>query len=566
MKILITSALPYINGIKHLGNLVGSILPADVYARFNRQRGNEVLFICATDEHGTPAELAAQEQNMPVAAYCDRMHKVQADIYAQFDISFDEFGRSSHPDNHALTKHFSKKLEEHGLIEERSIRQLYSVDDKRYLPDRYVQGTCPHCGYERARGDQCESCTRVLDPTDLVNPRSAISGSTNLEIRETKHLFLKQSAMVEPLEKWIDSHTDWPDVVIGIAKKWLKEGLEDRCITRDLSWGVSVDRPGFEGKVYYVWFDAPIAYIATTKTWSDKAPNERNWRDWWCEGHDVRYYQFMAKDNVPFHTISFPATLIGSGENWKKVDQLKGLNWLTYYGGKFSTSQKRGIFTDAALEEFPSDYWRYWLMANIPESGDSSFSFEKFGEQVNKDLNGVLGNFVNRITKFCVANFGAHIPEGGSFGPHEEELVADLEALIKEYTDNLTVPEYRKAMASLRAIWVKGNNYLAAAAPWTSIKTDKDAAAVATRVALNLCRLFAVLSAPIIPATAAKILKAFGEETAVPSWPTSVRVALDALKPKTPFEPIPVLFERIPPERIEALTEKYGGGESGPVA
>lgn len=558
MRVLITSALPYINGIKHLGNLVGSILPADVFARFNRQIGNDVLYICATDEHGTPAELAAKEQNMPVAEYCEYMHKVQKKIYDGFDISFDEFGRSSHQDNHELTRHFSEKLEENGYIEERTIKQLYSEDDGRFLPDRYVNGTCPHCGYENARGDQCESCTRVLDPEELINPRSAISGSTNIEITETKHLFLKQSVMVDQIEEWINTHHDWPDLVSSIAHKWIKEGLHDRCITRDLNWGVAVNKPGYEEKVYYVWFDAPIAYIAATKTWSDKSP-DRDWESWWKNADEVMYYEFMAKDNVPFHTISFPATLIGSGEPWKLVDHLKGFNWLTFYGGKFSTSQKRGIFTDKALEEMPSDYWRYWLMANVPESSDSSFTFEKFGEQINKDLNGVLGNFVNRIVKFCINNFGEEIPEGGVYGPQEKELASILGGLMAEYKENMSKMEFRKALQNLRAIWAAGNNYLASAAPWTAIKTDKDAAAASTRAALNLCHLYGKLSWPIIPASSNKLLKAFGNTEEIPQWPTNADDELNALKPGASFKQIGPLFERIAPERIEELTQKYGG-------
>lgn len=558
MKILITSALPYINGIKHLGNIVGSILPSDVFARFNRQLGNDVLFICATDEHGTPAELAAQEQAMSVSDYCDTMHNTQADIYRRFNISFDAFGRSSHRDNHELTRHFSQKLEKNGFIETRSIKQLYSVKDQRYLPDRYVHGQCPHCGYENARGDQCESCTRVLDPTELVNPRSAISGSSELEIRETKHLFLKQSKLAGQIQEWVDSHNQWPDLVKGIAQKWLNEGLHDRCITRDLSWGVSVDKPGFDGKVYYVWFDAPIAYIAATKTWSDNTPGQ-NWRDWWWNAKDVTYHQFMAKDNVPFHAISFPATLMGSGEPWKLVDHLKGLNWLTFYGGKFSTSLKRGIFTDKALNEFESDYWRYWLMANIPESSDTSFTFESFGNQINKDLNGVLGNFINRATKFCTNNFGPRIPDGHEYGEQEQALIRNLSTLVQEYHDSMNATEFRKAMTALRAIWVSGNNYLTVAAPWTSIKTDRDQAGTAIRMALNLCTFFAKLSWPIIPGAAEKILEAFGQKAYLFPRPDDIGKQLQQLKPGMSFKELEPLFKKISPERIQDLTEKYFG-------
>ena len=266
-RILITSALPYINGIKHLGNLAGSMLPADVYARFKRLRGDDVLYICATDEHGTPAELAAQAAGVSVQAYCDEQHDIQKAAGEGFNLSFDWFGRSSSKQNAQLTQHFALKLEEAGLIEERTSKQVYSVDDGRFLPDRYVEGTCPHCDYEKARGDQCDNCGRLLDPVDLKDPYSAVSGSTNIEIRDTKHLFLLQSKMQDEIRNWVEASKDWPQLAKSIALKWLDEGLQDRAITRDLKWGVPVldkdgnPRKGFEDKVFYVWFDAPIEYI-----------------------------------------------------------------------------------------------------------------------------------------------------------------------------------------------------------------------------------------------------------------------------------------------------------------
>ena len=436
---LITSALPYINGIKHLGNLVGSQLPADLYARFLRARGHEVMFICATDEHGTPAELAAAKTGEPVAEYCARMHGVQAELARGFGLSFDHYGRSSSPQNHALTQHFAGRLAENGYIAEVSEKQVYSVDDGRFLPDRYIEGTCPNCGYDKARGDQCENCTKQLDPTDLIDPRSAISGSTNLEVRETKHLYLRQSALKGQISDWIDSKTDWPILTTSIARKWLDdgEGLQDRGITRDLHWGVPVRRgdqpwPGMEGKVFYVWFDAPIEYIAATAEWADAhGMTDADWRRWWRRDEgadDVTYTQFMGKDNVPFHTLSFPATLIGSGEPWRMVDYIKSFNYLTYDGGQFSTSQGRGVFMDHALEILPADYWRWWLLSHAPESGDSEFTWENFQQSVNKDLADVLGNFVSRITKFCRSKFGETVPEGGTYGPEETALVEALRA------------------------------------------------------------------------------------------------------------------------------------------
>ncbi len=282
---LITSALPYINGIKHLGTLIGSQLPADLYARYLRARGYEVLFLCATDEHGTPAELAAAKAGQDVADYCAEMHEVQAKLAKGFRLSFDHYGRSSSPQNHALTQHFAGRLAEADLIREVSERQVFSKTDNRFLPDRYIEGTCPNCGYTNARGDQCENCTKQLDPTDLIEPRSALSGATDLEVRETRHLYLRQSALKDQLDAWIDSQKDWPILTTSIAKKWLHDGdgLQDRGITRDLAWGIPVRRgeedwPGMEGKVFYVWFDAPIEYIACAAEWAEATGAE--WERW----------------------------------------------------------------------------------------------------------------------------------------------------------------------------------------------------------------------------------------------------------------------------------------------
>ena len=275
-RILITSALPYINGIKHLGNLVGSMLPADVYARFQRARGHEVAYICATDEHGTPAELAARAAGQEVADYCAEQHEIQAAAGRGFGLSFDHFGRSSGETNHQLTQYFAEKLTENEFIEKRLDSQVYSNADGRFLPDRYVEGTCPNCGYEKARGDQCDNCGKLLDPVDLIDPYSAVSGSKDLEVRETKHLYLLQSKLEDQVRAWVDAQTSWPQLTKSIAYKWLDEGLRDRSITRDLSWGVPVNREGFENKVFYVWFDAPIEYIAATKEWDPEG-----WERWW---------------------------------------------------------------------------------------------------------------------------------------------------------------------------------------------------------------------------------------------------------------------------------------------
>ena len=569
MRVLITSAIPYINGIKHLGNLVGSQLPADLYARFMRARGHEVMFLCATDEHGTPAELAATKAGKPVADFCAEMHEVQATIAKGFGMSFDHFGRSSSPQNRELTQYFAGKLAENDLIAEVTGKQVYSNADGRYLPDRYIEGTCPNCGYDGARGDQCENCTKQLDPTDLLEPRSAISGSTDLEVRDTKHLHLRQSTMVDQLEAWIDSKKDWPTLTTSIARKWLRDGdgLQDRGITRDLDWGVPVkngteDWPGMEGKVFYVWFDAPIEYIACAAEWAEaNGKSEADWQRWWRTdkgADDVKYVQFMGKDNVPFHTLSFPVTILGSKEPWKLVDYIKSFNFLNYDGGQFSTSKGRGIFMDQALEILSADYWRWWLLSHAPENSDSEFTWENFQSSVNKDLADVLGNFISRITKFCRSKFSEVVPAAplDAIAQERAGLWASLAPLIKEYETHMEAMEVRKSANTLRAIWVVGNEYLQNTAPWTVNKTDPEAAAAIVHVSLNLIRLFAVVSSPFIPHATQQMMDDMHTDDW--SWPED-ESALSALSTDHAFTVPEVLFAKIDDETREGWAERFAG-------
>ncbi|MBI1309126.1 MAG: methionine--tRNA ligase [Proteobacteria bacterium] len=598
---LITSALPYVNGVKHLGNLIGSLLPSDVFARYLRAQGHEVLLICATDDHGTPAEIAALKAKQPVAQFCAEQHEVQKRIYQNFGLSFNHFGATSRPQNHVITQRIARSLWANGMFEVKAIKQVYSKADARFLPDRYVEGTCPHCGYTKARGDQCENCTRVLDPTDLISPRSAISGSTELEVRETKHAFLKLSTMAEKLRTWVNTQKDWPNLTRSIALKWLDEGLNDRGMTRDLKWGVPVPEefgPEFKDKVFYVWFDAPIGYIGATAEWADLDPKTRNWESWWLNANDVTYTEFMGKDNVPFHTIIFPAMLMGSGEPWKLVDQIKSFSWMTYYGGKFSTSSRHGVFTDQALEEIPNaDYWRYYLLARAPESDDSAFTWADFQAVVNKDLADVLGNFVNRTLQLTAKHFGATIPEAEDYSDADMACAKRLDEILARYTAHMEKAELRKAVEALRELWVAGNEYLASQEPWQLVKTDKPRAAAVLKIAINMIPMYARAMAPIIPFSAAKLMalfpnpqafiKAPGSRSAdgsgleqtrgthpasgtgpIPAphlpaslhtawlWPSSLSTCAPATGPFT--LPTEVLFPKITDEQREAWEAKYG--------
>ncbi len=557
-RILITSALPYVNGLPHLGHLAGCLLPSDVYARFNRLIGNEVLYICGTDEHGTPSELGAKKEGMDVLEYTTKYHNHHRDVYAQFGMSFDYFGRTSSAVNVELTQEIARELFHNGYIEERVTEQVYSIDDEMFLPDRYIQGECPFCGAGNARGDQCEACTKVLDPKDLINPKSAVSGSSNLEVRKTSHLYLKLSQLAGKVEDWVETR-NWNKLTVGIAKKWLAEGLEDRCITRDLKWGVPVPTdifPNMEGKVFYVWFDAPIGYISMTKDYLGDG-----YQKWWVEGEgaeDVKYVQFMGKDNVPFHAIMFPATLLGATTVYKKVDVLKGLSFLNFNGGKFSKSEGRGVFADAALLEMPADYWRYWIMKNAPETDDTDFSFERFAEDINKDLNDVLGNLVLRVLKFYKSKFGEEVIHSPRAGEVEMEVLHALEGRVEALNGYLEAMEFRKAMVELRAIWVMGNEYIDREAPWSVYKMDERAAGEILVFVMNLIRVSAILMAPVCPSFSEKILVALKMDNILgSSWVEDVAREMGCIKAGHKFEVPETCFEKITPERVTELNEKY---------
>jgi methionyl-tRNA synthetase len=509
VRYLITSALPYINGIKHLGNLIGSMLPADVYARYLRKEKYEVLYICGTDEHGTPAEIASIEEGINVSDYCDKMHKLQLLNYNKLGLSFDYFGKTSSDTHALLVQQLFGYLKANGYVAERTIKQFYSNVDKRFLPDRYVMGICPFCGYEKTKGDQCDSCDKLIDPIDLINPYSSISGSRDIELKETFHLFLELPLLQEKVSKWIDSHNEWNHVTKGIAKKWLQEGLKSRCISRDLQWGVKVPDSKFENKVFYVWFDAPIGYISMTKEYGETINQVDLWQKWWLNfNQDVYYTQFMAKDNVPFHAIFFPAMIFGMNQGIKQVDDIKAFNWLKFEDKKFSTSNKHGIFIDQALEIYPADYWRYYLLSIAPESDDSNFTIDGFASTINKDLADVFGNFISRVFAMT-KKYNDYIENYLVNKPNiciDNNLKLELEKLVIELNDYYLTKQYRKMIHLLRNIWSFGNEYIAKKAPWVLIKNNINEAIGVLIDCLYLVKVFCIISEPVIPNIVANII------------------------------------------------------------
>ena len=510
-KYLITSALPYINGELHIGHLIGCYLPSDVYARFCRAMGRDVLYVCGADEHGTPAIVGAAKEHIPVKEYTDKYYEKHLRAVSDFKLSFDLYGRTHTDLQETLVQDLFARLEEQGLIEERETVQPFSVDDNMFLADRQIEGTCPKCGYEKARGDQCDNCSATYEANELKNPHSAISGSTNIEMRKTKNLFFLASKVEGKWKEWLKEHAPkWSKTASSIAMGWANEGLHDTSITRDLSWGIPVNKPGYENKVFYVWFDAPWGYVSISQ-----AAN-KDWESWW-KNPDCFYAQFMGKDNVKFHSVFFPEQELAMNDNWKTVDLLKAVNFLNFEGGKVAKSTGNGIFLDEALNIAPSDCWRYALMSSAPETDDTDFTMARFADVVNKDLNGMLGNFVSRVCKLSAKNFGDIVPEGNGI---DEDLAGRINTKITDLTNALEKCEFRDAVFALRSLWAIANEYMTVKEPWALVKNgDTKAAANALNECFQMIDLFARVSAPFIPDAAEKMQNVFENKHDL-SWPT----------------------------------------------
>jgi methionyl-tRNA synthetase len=544
-KYLITSALPYVNNNLHIGHLIGCLLPSDVYARFCRALGRDVLVVAGSDEHGTASEIGAYKENMPVEEYVEKYRGFQLKSIKDFNLSFDLYGRTHTKLHEKLIQSLFLRLEEQGMLEEKVSMQPYSIKEEKFLADRFVIGTCPKCGYERAYGNECDKCFANLEPAQLINPHSAVVPDSPVEMRETKHMYFKTSAMQDALRKWIDSRVGWSKTALAIANKWLSEGLRDSPITRDLKWGIPVNKPGYENKVFYVWFDAPWGYVSISQ-----AANE-NWADWWHGGDDVHYTQFMAKDNVSFHSIFFPSQELAMNDNWKTVDTLKGFNFLNFEGGKVSKSTGNGIFLDDAITIAPADCWRYALLASAPETDDTDFTVSRFADIVNKDLNGMLGNFVSRVCKLTQKNFGNVVPKSGA---KNTELESEINAKLSELTTALDACEFRNAIAALRGLYAIGNEYMTKMEPWALVKNgDIDGAAAVLNECMQMIDLFARVSAPIIPDAAEKMQNIF-KPTHDLTWPSSYE---HRINDGDEFVVPENLFNRIDDETVAMLVEKY---------
>lgn len=544
---LITSALPYVNNIPHLGNLI-QVLSADVFARYCRSNGYETLYVCGTDEYGTATETKALEEGVSPKELCDRYFVVHDEIYKWFRINFDHFGRTSRPEQTEIVQDIFRKVDANGYISEATIEQLYCAKCERYLADRYVRGTCPHCGYEDARGDQCENCGKLLDPTDLIEPRCGTCGATPT-FKKTNHLYLNLPALLPKLQAWMDKASVegfWARNAIQMTKSWIRDGLKERAITRDLKWGIPVPKEGYEDKVFYVWFDAPIGYISITADLTDQ------WENWWKSPEDVELFQFIGKDNIPFHTVIFPSSLLATGENWTMLHHMSSTEYLNYESGKFSKSKGVGVFgNDAKDTGIPADVWRFYIFYNRPESSDAVFTWDDFQEKVNGELIGNLANLVNRTLSFIGRFKEGEIPQVAP----GEDFVKEVKTREAEITAHLERAELRQGFRKIFALASYGNRCFQAGEPWKTRKTDPAAADQLLMELAYVVRDLAVMIEPYIPDTSKRILGFLGQEGA--AW--EVLGKFSGLEKISSPE---ILFERLEDDKIKAMRERFSGSQA----
>ena len=526
---LITSALPYVNNIPHLGNLI-QVLSADVFARFCRSRGYKTLYVCGTDEYGTATETRALEEGKTPKELCDYYHAIHKDIYEWFGINFDHFGRTSTEQQTEIVQSLFKALDERGFISENTIEQLYCEDCGRFLADRYVRGICPHCGYDDARGDQCEHCGKLLEPTELKEARCSTCSHTPV-LKSTKHLYINLPAIQKEYAPWMKEASEkgmWAKNAIQMTQAWIRDGLHERAITRDLKWGIPVPKPGFEDKVFYVWFDAPIGYISITKALCDKLAQDArdgkipadtvpDWKSWWlpCESsapdakESVELFQFIGKDNIPFHTVIFPSTLIGSGKDWTKLFHMSSTEYLNYESGKFSKSKGVGVFgSDAKESGIPADMWRFYIFYNRPEKSDTQFTWKDFQDKVNSELVGNLANLVNRTTTFVARYYGGKIPEGKS----DEALWAQVREAEKRITELYDRADLKDAFHEIFALSSIANKAFQDGEPWKARTENPEKAASLIRDLCYIIKDLMILVHPVMPQYAEKVLGFFGKK------------------------------------------------------
>jgi methionyl-tRNA synthetase len=554
---LITSALPYVNNVPHLGNLI-QVLSADVFARFCRLRGYETLYVCGTDEYGTATETKALEEGITPRELCDRFHAIHRDIYSWFGISFDKFGKTSTPRQTEITQSIFLDLDAKGLVKSQTIEQLYCDHDKRFLADRYVRGICPHCGYDGARGDQCESCGKLLDPTELKEPKCSTCGATPRP-KSTTHLYIDLPAIRPVLEAWMKKASVdgfWANNAIQMTQAWIRDGLKERAITRDLKWGIPVPKAGFEEKVFYVWFDAPIGYISITACAGDEKGFD--WKYWWQRPDEVELFQFIGKDNIPFHTVIFPSSLLGSGKKWTMLHHMSSTEYLNYEAGKFSKSKGVGVFgTDAVESGIPADVWRFYIFYNRPEKSDTTFTWADFQDKVNGELIGNLGNLANRTLTFVARYFDGKIPALPD-APADPAFAAKAGEIEERARAHLERAELRDAFRAAFELSDLANKRFQDGEPWKTRTSDPAAASALIGELCYVLRDLAIMIHPYMPQAASKLASFFGATIGSGglSWADiGKRAGLERVSSPE------VLFSKLEDDRVAELRERYAGSQ-----
>jgi methionyl-tRNA synthetase len=548
MKILVTAALPYANGEIHLGHLAGAYLPADIYVRYQRLKSRNVIFICGSDEHGVPITIAAEQQKTTPQRIVDKYHQSIKESFEKFGCSFDNYSRTSLPLHHKTAQEFFLRIYKKGYIYPKTITQFYCHSCSMFLADRYVTGTCPHCGNNKARGDQCESCGRWLEPFNLIEPRCKTCG-TKPEERNTTHYFFKLSQFQNILKDWIGSKSHWKDNVKKFCEGWFAQGLEDRAITRDLTWGVKVPLPEAQNKVLYVWFDAPIGYISSTKEWALKQGKPDLWKDYWLDP-TTKLVHFIGKDNIVFHAIVWPAMLLAHGD-YILPSEIPANEFLNLEGRKLSTSENWAVWLPDYLKEFAPDPLRYALGVNLPENRDVDFTWRDFLSRNNNELADILGNFVNRVISFIKKNYQGVIPEVHNLTGDDLEVIKKTEAVTKEVGDLIENFALKDALRTLMTLPTLGNRYFDYQAPWSTIKTAPERCRTAIGVCCRLIGSLGILLEPFLPFTAQRIKTML--ELKTQNWD-------DAPNPEfgKTLKETPILFKKIEEEVIELQIKKLG--------
>ena len=546
-RTLITSALPYANGPVHIGHLAGVYVPADIYARYLRMKGEEVLFIGGSDEHGVPITIKAKKEGVTPQDIVDRYHAIIKDSFAELGISFDVYGRTTSATHNRVASDFFRRLYEKGEFIEKKSEQLYDAEANQFLADRYVTGTCPHCGNEHAYGDQCEQCGTSLNATDLINPKSAITGNTPV-LKETSHWYLPLDKWEPRLREWIlEQHKEWKPNVYGQCKSWLDMGLKPRAVSRDLDWGIPVPVEGAEGKVLYVWFDAPIGYISNTK---EILPD--SWEKYWKDP-ETRIINFIGKDNIVFHCIVFPAMLMADG-TYNLPDNVPANEFLNLEDDKISTSRNYAVWLHEYLRELPGrqDELRYVLTANAPETKDNNFTWQDYQTRVNSELVAIFGNFVNRAVVLMHKYYEGAVPERGELQEIDEIMIREVRESVERLSENLDHFKFRDALKEAMNVARIGNKYLADCEPWKLIKTDPERVKTIMNLAAQLCANLAVVFEPFTPFSTARIAETFG----IDSLKWDMAGNFDIIPAGRVINQSPLLFEKVEDATIEAQMEK----------